>query len=522
MIDHRATLRFRCWVGVGLGLLFAAIYGGVFESTPQQPYATLYLGDTPAVAGICYFQRFSPDGLTLLTGSDDRQHGYFAKNRIKVWDVRTGKERCSTAAEWFGSNDEKICFSPDGRFFTALQSDNRGLQLYDSWTGAESAAVTSDFVAEILQFSPDGRFLIFGTGGESAHLIFWDVAAKREWCRLERRPSQLVFAADGRSFATAKNEFKDGLQGFTNVSLWTLDPPQQPRRVATQELQASDVAFTPDLSLYAAAGPDNKVFLGDMAGKARRFADHLDGPVDDLNSRCYCLRFVQNGQILAANDGNSKAFAWDVFSWPKRIGTSNGPCPWSFGCGEPSPDGKYIAVPLDDMEERADFSVLPAYPPGVGARLIQLPTLEEAARLVVDGDVEPFNFHCCPHPSVKFSPDGKLLAVGGMEEPAREPFLNKMLPPPYNPFPWTKAGLITRVWDVASRTHLMAFPRSSVQFSPDGKVLAALHDDQLIDLWRLPLGKPYFRILVWTIVLWFAVVCAGWWIWKQLLRDRSI
>ena len=58
-----------------------------------------------------------------------------------------------------------------------------------------------------------------------------------------------------------------------------------------------------------------------------------------------------------------------------------------------------------------------------------------------------------------------------------------MIPPPYNPFSRTEQGRIARVWDVASRTQLAEFPRCSLRFSPDGKVLAALRDDQVIDLW---------------------------------------
>ena len=102
-----------------------------------------------------------------------------------------------------------------------------------------------------------------------------------------------------------------------------------------------------------------------------------------------------------------------------------------------------------------------------------------------------------------------MLAVGGMEEPAREPLFYHVLPPRYNPFPGTNQGPITRIWDVVSRTQLAAFPRCVVAFSPDGKVLAALCDDQVIDLCAC---RSESRCIAYS----FGLRCYGW---RLYVRD---
>ena len=59
---------------------------------------------------------FTPDSLTLASGSEDR--------KIKLWDVATGKELCSLIA--IDENDWAVV-APDGRFDTNKIEDTQGL-----------------------------------------------------------------------------------------------------------------------------------------------------------------------------------------------------------------------------------------------------------------------------------------------------------------------------------------------------------------------------------------------------------
>ncbi len=213
--------------------------------------------------------------------------------------------------------------------------------------------------------------------------------------------------------------------------------------------------------------------------------------------------------MLSAESNFAKTLVWEVASTPRYVGEFIGDWPLSFrddsGPGAPSPDGKYVAVPFNDDDIPWEQRPRPAR---AGARIINLTTLEEAGRLTVDDDRTPFDFHGRTCPTVTISPDGKLAAVGFLEEPRREPYLSWLLPPRYNPFPASQGGEVVRVWDVASRTHLMAFHKSSLQFSPDSKVLAVLHDDHIVDLWRLPFEKSLLPVFLWTTGIWLPIVAA--------------
>ncbi len=372
-------------------------------------------------------------------------------------------------------------------------------------------------IDEVLQFSPDGRFVLFQDRSvkHADDLIFWDFRAGREFCRIEVTTRQVTFAADGRSFATAHWENVQARDQFTQVLLWTLDSAGRPTLERTYAIQGDSVVFSPDLSMYAIVDPDRRGFsLWDMADGTRRLADRFEEP----DTGDAYLRFLQNGRILAAENEGGKIITWNTTPKPKRIGSCIAPQPWGVGFPESSPDGKYLAVPLAD--ENLNTRVWPRSM-DVGAALVNLTTLKEDARLVVIGDRMPFSSHCCPYPSAQFAPDGKLLAVGAMEEPGRDPLFYNVLPPANNPYPRIKQGPIARVWDVASRAQVAEFPRCAVLFSPDGKVLAALHGDQTIDLWRLPLGKPLAHIFMWSAGLWLAVVSAAWLLWKLWSRRQG-
>ena len=147
-----------------------------------------------------------------------------------------------------------------------------------------------------------------------------------------------------------------------------------------------------------------------MANGTRRFADRYDEP----DTGDVYLRFLQDGRILAAENDGGKIIVWNTAPKPKRIGSCMAPQPWGVGYPEASPDGKYLAVPLAD--ENMNQSVWPRSM-DVGVGLVNLTTLQEDARLVVKSDRMPINFQGSYYPYAQFSPDGKLLAVGGMEEP---------------------------------------------------------------------------------------------------------
>src|SRR5262249_33116796 len=118
---------------------------------------------------------FSPDGRTLAVQSI---------NRLRFWDLATGKERNPRP----GHNGEAdtIAWSPDGRRI-ATASGVAGVLLWDAATGRQLPfpnPASERWEVRSLAFSADGQTLI------SAHydgsLKFWDVAraTKRQTVKL--------------------------------------------------------------------------------------------------------------------------------------------------------------------------------------------------------------------------------------------------------------------------------------------------------------------------------------------------
>jgi WD40 repeat protein len=103
---------------------------------------------------------FSPDGERLLTAAADQT--------VQLWDWRL-QERIHTWTT--GETDAaRLAYSPDSAFAAAGLLDGAVLWVIED--GAEIAryALPAQGASRILRFSPDGRYLLVGSGNAGLHL----------------------------------------------------------------------------------------------------------------------------------------------------------------------------------------------------------------------------------------------------------------------------------------------------------------------------------------------------------------
>ena len=108
---------------------------------------------------------FSPDGRSLVSGSDDRS--------VRIWNIRDGSSRKlpgSDGAGWFFS----VVFSPDGRYIAASDGTRDSLWIWDSRTISLVANWKGHTFVCCVQFTPDGKGLM--SGGDTT-VKYWDVSS---------------------------------------------------------------------------------------------------------------------------------------------------------------------------------------------------------------------------------------------------------------------------------------------------------------------------------------------------------
>jgi len=113
--------------------------------------------------GVVLTVTFSPDSLTLASGSDDRT--------VRLWDVATGREKHVLT----GHQDliRGLAFAPDGRTLTSVSWDG-SVKVWDAQSGRERTSFTwHTGMVHAVAFAPDG--MTAATAGQDGAIVIWDV-----------------------------------------------------------------------------------------------------------------------------------------------------------------------------------------------------------------------------------------------------------------------------------------------------------------------------------------------------------
>jgi WD40 repeat protein len=390
----------------------------------------------------------SPDGKTLATGTSSGIH---------LWDLSTGKQIQQLGQ---GTAINSIRFRPDGKTLASAGDD---LVLWDLEKGEPIIESKSfDYVGS-LSFSPDGQKL--AAGGFHNTIQFWDVETGRQSGEplsgpipetvTETAVKGITFSPDGRTLAAGYWD--------TSIILWDLGAENQIKRQLWEEIGDINVSlFHPDgktlitggdmvVAWDLAAGKGIPLPLEDMTGRINSMAISPDGKFLAID---HCARQTSSGACVQA-----EIHLWDMatheYTGPPFRGHKDYILHMAF-----SPDGKMLA------SNSIDGTVI----------LWNVETRKPMETLEADG------MNSLPGPrQVIFSPDGKILAIGGHE--------------------------IT-LWDVDNHRQIgqpLVDPSLSVgdfRFSPDGTMLAAVSGEGWdINLWNVKTGQPVGQPLTWDIGL---------------------
>ena len=267
--------------------------------TPRSLTAPLIVARAtlPETPGLVQSLAFSPDGRTLVTGSND--------GTLRFWDT-TGLTAL-LAFKAHGGAIRHLEFAGDGRSLVTSSTDRRP-KVFDAERGQEKLALRkhrSD--ADGAAFSPDGRMIatIFTNTKEGGEVRFWQTTTGQELGTVRVAGTQILaldYAADGlRPGARLPRRLGAHLatHGFGR--------PRDGGGAARPHRScwgSGAVAFSPRGDLVASAGVDGTARLwGAADGREHRV---LTAHVREVRS----VAFSHDGRFLVTAGNDSTARLW--------------------------------------------------------------------------------------------------------------------------------------------------------------------------------------------------------------------
>jgi RNA polymerase sigma factor (sigma-70 family) len=325
---------------------------------------------------------FSPDGKALTTAGED---GW-----LRLWDPVSGKQQRQFALVLSGV--VSLAFAPDGQ---TLAIGGSSIRLLDLATGKDKLPQFGHLLSiHSVAFSSDGRTVATGAEGQ---IQLWDAQTGKPGIRLdghEKTVTSLRISGDGRTLLSGSID--------RTLRLWDLDTGKERRRLDAPNIGFAAPAVTQDGATVALVNDDKAIRLVDLAtGKDRQRL-----PAGD--ERVAGAAFTPDGRSLIVWHADHRAVVWDVAAGKKvrqfEFAETRHPVPRpvppggnggrsaSYYIAAASPDGRLVAYANQD-----NFLAVHEVATGKPVRLVE--NLADSAG------------------TLAFSPDGRSLAWSGWRQP---------------------------------------------------------------------------------------------------------
>src|SRR6476469_9417247 len=409
---------------------------------------------------------FSPDGQTIVSGSEDKT--------IRLWKL----DGTPLGNPFTGHNGWvlSVAFSPDGQTIVSGSEDKTirlwkldGTPLGNPFTGHTNYVLS-------VAFSPDSQTIVSGSADKTIRLWKLDsTPLGNPFTGHDGWVNSVAFSPDGQTIVS-------GIRDNT-IRLWKLDGTRLGNPFTGHYGWVNSVAFSPDGQTIVSGSEDKTIRLWKLDGTP------LGNPFTGHDGWVNSVAFSPDGQTIVSGSEDKTIRLWKLDG--TRLGNPfTGHYGWVFSVAF-SPDGQTIVSGSEDKTIRLwklDGTPLGNAFTGHDGRVLSVAFSPDGQTLVsgsadktirlwkLDGTPRgnPFTGHDGWVNSVAFSPDGQTIVSGSEDKTIRL---------------WKLDG--TRLGNPFTGHDGLVF---SVAFSPDGQTIVSVGGDQTIRLWKLdgtPLGNPF-------------------------------